>query len=98
MSEILVFHSHIEIYPYEKGECEQIENMMSKYDSVTHKKIPICYYIQNNILYLPRGTNTSLLEKLFKTIPIPVTKYDDYNKIKKVLVYLNQKVECRIML
>lgn len=91
MSEILVFHSHIEIYPYEKGECEQIENMMSKYDSVTHKKIPICYYIQNNILYLPRGTNTSLLEKLFKTIPIPVTKYDDYNKIKKGVGLLKPK-------
>ena len=30
MSEIRVFHSHIEVYPYEKGDCEDLERMMSK--------------------------------------------------------------------
>ena len=82
MSEIRVFHSHIEVYPYELGDCPEIERMMSKYDQVTHKRIPIGFYIQNDILYLPRGINTSLLEKWFNTVPVPVSKYDDFTKIK----------------
>ena len=82
MSEIRVFHTHIEVYPYEAGDCPEIEKMMSKYDTVTHKRITIGYYIQNNILYLPRGINTSLLEKWFNNVPVPVSKYDDYTKIK----------------
>ena len=82
MSEIRVFHTHIEVYPYEQGDCPEIEKMMSKYDSVTHKRIPIGFYIENNILYLPRGINTSLLEKWFNTAPVPISKYDDYTKIK----------------
>ena len=47
MAEIRVFHTHIEVYPYEAGDCPDIERMMSKYDTVTHKRIPICYFIQN---------------------------------------------------
>ena len=31
MSEVRIFHSHIEVYPYEKGECPTIEKMLSKY-------------------------------------------------------------------
>ena len=83
MAEIRVFHTHIEVYPYEAGDCPDIERMMSKYDTVTHKRIPICYFIQNNILYLPRGINVSILENFFKSTPVPVSKYDDYTKIKK---------------
>lgn len=83
MAEIRIFHTHIEVYPYEKGDCPEIEKMMSKYDSVTHSRIPIGYYIQNDILYLPRGVNVTLLQELFHTTPTPVTKPDTYNKIKK---------------
>lgn len=82
MSEIRVFHSHIEVYPYEKGDCEQLERMLSKWDAPTFTRIPIGYHIENNILYLPRGINTSLLENWFHATPIPMFKYDDYNKIK----------------
>lgn len=91
MAEIRIFHSHIEVYPYEKGECPQIERMLSKYDAVTHQVIPLCYFIQNNILYLPRGINTSMLEKFFNSIPIPVSKNDDYTKIKKGVANLPPK-------
>lgn len=83
MPEIRVFHTHIEVYPYEAGDCPEIERMMSKYDKITHKMIPMCYFIQNDILYLPRGINTSILQSHFRSVPVPVSKYDDYTKIKK---------------
>lgn len=82
MAEIRVFHTHIEVYPYEEGQCPEVEKMMSKYDQVTHQRIPVGYFVQNDILYLPRGINTSLLEGWFKSVPVPVSKYDDYTKIK----------------
>ena len=86
MSEVRVFHSHIEVYPYEIGDCPTIEKMMSKYVRMNDnygKYEPMAYYIENNILYLPRGMNTSLLEKHFHTSPVVVSKCDDYNKFKK---------------
>lgn len=83
MAEIRVFHSHIEIYPYNYGDCPRLEKMLSKFDNVTHKYIPIGYYIQSGILYIPRGINLSLLQSMFNTIPTIVNKCDDYTKIQK---------------
>ena len=83
MSDIRVFQSHIEVTPYKKGDYPTIERQMSKYDTVAHKDIPIGYYIENDTLYLPRGINISQLQLYFDTIPIPVTKCDDYGKFKK---------------
>ena len=83
MAEIRVFHSHIEIYPYTLGDKPQIEKTLSKYDNVTHRYIPIGYFIQNDILYLPRGMNLSLLQKTFNTIPTMISDCDPFVKIKK---------------
>ena len=79
---IKVYNTHIEVYPYNKGEVPQIEKAYSKWDNVTHRYIEIGFYISDNILYLPRGTSMSLLAKLFKTTPILVTKADSSEKIK----------------
>ena len=83
MATVRVFHTHIEVYPYELGDCPEIEYMMSKYDAVTHQRIPVGLYIKSDILYLPRGFNTMLLEKYFKTEITLVRKCDDYCKISK---------------
>lgn len=91
MAEIRVFHTHIEVYPYEAGQVPQIERMMSKYDPTTHKVIPIGYFIQNDILYLPRGFNTTILEREFHNTPTLVSKCDDYCKIKKGTAKLKPK-------
>lgn len=84
MAQIRVYHSHIEVFPYREGDQPVIEKRMSKYDKITHKYIPVCYYIENNILYLPRGANLLFLEKTFNTTPIMVTNYDNYSKIHNV--------------
>lgn len=83
MPEIRVFHTHIEVYPYQKGDRYDIEKLLSTYDPATHSLIPIGYYIQNDILYLPRGISTTLLADKFRASPTMVTKCDDYTKIKK---------------
>ena len=83
MATVRVFHTHIEVYPYEIGDCPELEYMMSKYDTITHKRIPVGYYIKSDILYLPRGFNTMLLEKFFNTEITMVRKCNDYSKISK---------------
>lgn len=83
MATIRIFHTHIEVYPYEKGEQPRLEKIFSTYDPITHAVLPIGYYILNDILYLPRGASTMMLAEMFQTSPEVVTKCDPYTKIKK---------------
>lgn len=80
---IKVYRSHIEVYPYIQGECLQIEKMYSKWDNVTHEYIRIGYFISEDTLYLPRGTNLSLLVQLFNATPILVNKSDPSYKLSR---------------
>ena len=80
---IRVYHSHIEVYPYTEGECLQIEKMYSKWDEVTHQYVRIAYFIYDNTLYLPRGTNLSQLAHLFNATPILINKSDPAHKLSK---------------
>ena len=91
MADVRVYHTHIEVTPYEKGDCPQIEKLMSKYDTVTHKSVPIAYYIEDNTLYLPRGISITLLEKYFGGIPAVVSQPDAYTRIKKGAALLKPK-------
>ena len=85
---IKVYHSHIEVYPYESGECSQIEKMYSKWDDVTHQYIRIGYYINEGILYLPRGTNLSQLATLFQATPTFVNKPNPSHKLSRPIELL----------
>ena len=83
MSEVLVFKTHIEVFPYEKGDCAQVEKMLSRYDSVAHRYIPIAYYIEGHVMYLPRGINLSILETYFHTTAEVIEDADPFYKITK---------------
>ena len=87
---INVYHTHIEIYPYEAGEVRRIENMFSIFDQVFYKMIPVAYYISDDRLYLPRGTNLHLLETIFGTTPTIITTSDPIKSIK-----INRTIEPR---
>ena len=80
MSEIRVFNSHIEVFPYKKGDAPNIEKMLSKYDTVSHKYVEIGFYIEDRILYLPRGVNLTLLKDTFNSIPTMVNIYDNFER------------------
>ena len=91
MAEIRVFHSHIEVFPYKEGDCPEIEKMMSVWDPKTFKRDKIGFYILNDVLYLPRGVNTALLERWFKTTPAPSSGCDKFGKFKTGVVKFKPK-------
>ena len=68
--DIKVYQTHTEISPYEINSVPKLEKMLSKYDAVRHKYIPIGYYYDNDskTLYLPKGVSTLLLQKFFGKI------------------------------
>lgn len=79
---ILVYNTHIEISPYEKGECEKLEKSLSTYHKQFHAYIPIAYYIQDGTLYIPRGYNLTKLEYFFNVIPSIQKRSDNSEKFK----------------
>ncbi len=81
--EITVFRTHIEIYPYKEGQCQQLERSLSTYDYVCHKWKRVAYYIQDNILYIPRGVSRSYLYRLFNVEPIDAPRFDPMKPMEK---------------
>ena len=80
---IYVYNTHIEVFPYERGENKSIEDFYSVYDPLFYKMNPVAYYVENNTLYLPRGTNVNLLERQFNTnLTAMIHESDPSKKIK----------------
>lgn len=78
---IRVYHTHIEISPYELGENERFERMLSIWIDAEYRFDPIGYHVHNNILYIPRGVDTYILQKEFNSTPFIVRKPDEYEII-----------------
>ena len=89
MKLINVFHTRIEISPYELGECRKLENMCSYYDPVRHTRVYVgCMYDEDKeTLIIPKGINQMLLHKLFDSIPtnipleVPPKHMSDFYKM-----------------
>lgn len=60
-----VYPTHIEIYPYKKGEVFSLEKALSSWLFKARHYKPFAYTIRNKILYVPRGINIELLERTF---------------------------------
>ena len=80
---INVYNTHIEIFPYKRGDVPQLEKMMSVYNKSSRHYEPMTYFIEDSVLYLPRGVSTFVLEKYFDVIPTVITHYDKYSHIKE---------------
>lgn len=91
MAELRVFHSHLELYPYEKGQCKPLEKMMSKWNGFTY--VPFGLYLQNGILYLPRGLNTSLIAQYTGARISMEMRYDSYKKLTRGVMKFPPKSE-----
>ena len=59
-----VFNTHMELYPYVKDDYKVIEDMYTSIDKFSQKEVPCGYLIENNKLYLPRGTSVSKIEHI----------------------------------
>lgn len=63
-----IFHTHIEVYPYTKGEFFELEKVLSRWVQVSKKYgqyRPVAYHIENGVLYIPKGINIEVLETQF---------------------------------
>ena len=79
---IRIYQTHIEVYPYSKGDSERLEKSLSIYNKAYYRWDAIAYYIANNTLYLPKGISLNLLQREFNSLPIPMPKTDEYANIK----------------
>ena len=64
--ELKVYNTHIEVLPYKKDSYPNIENQYTVTDSRSGNKKVLGYLIDKNILYLPRGTSISYLERILE--------------------------------
>jgi superfamily II DNA or RNA helicase len=81
---IRAYNTHIEVRPYSKGDCFAIEKKYSKWDKVTHQYIRVGYFIDEDTLYLPRGTSFNILSNYFHTIPEIINRSDPSIKIDPI--------------
>ena len=67
-SKIEVYNTHIEISDYEFGDCTKLENYFKVYEPVTHSYyyLGIYYDEDTKTLYLPKGIDIWLVEKLLQ--------------------------------
>ena len=77
---IRVYHTHIEVSPYEKGENESIERQLSVWIDAEYRFDPIGYYVYNNTLYIPRGFSIYILEKEFRSTAFVVKAPDKFDR------------------
>jgi superfamily II DNA or RNA helicase len=81
---IRVYHTHIEISPYTFGENEKLERQLSIWVDAEYRYDPYGYYIENDVLYIPRGYNTYFLEKNFNSTAFVVREADKHKNFRGV--------------
>lgn len=64
---INIYHTHIEISPYEPEQCHKLEKMLSKWDGIRFTSIPVAFFFneETKVLYIPRNINEYFLSKEF---------------------------------
>ena len=93
--QIRIYHTHIEVYPYQLGECETIEKQMSVWVEAEFRYEPLSYFVHDDTLYLPRGFNINILENHFNSTSFIIHKCDPISKVRgiKMLVPPRDKIQ-----
>lgn len=82
--QIRVYHTHIEVSPYQIGENEKLERILSIWIDAEYRFDPIAFHIEDDTLYIPRGINIFMLEREFQSTAFIVNTPDDYKTIRGV--------------
>lgn len=80
MKNIRVYHTHIEVEPYTKGENYTLERSLSVKNRITKQYIPLAFMVENDIMYLPRGVDINILKHQFRDSN--VTVYKEHDKVQ----------------
>ena len=87
-----VFNTHMELYPYVKDDYKVIEDMYTSIDKFSQKEVPCGYLIENNKLYLPRGTSVSKIEHI---VGLEANYIQDSDPIEKMSRQFNSLYDPR---
>lgn len=87
---IYAYNTHYELVNYDMGDCKGLENKLSVYDEVYHKRNYYSHYDEEErILYVPRGIDSHKLQELTGK---PIMGFRDtpsnYEKISFSMKYL----------
>ena len=78
-----VYNTHIEVYPYSKGDLPVIEHMYTAQDKFSGNDFPCGYLIDGGKLYLARGTSITRLEDIIGVKANYINKSDEYDDMSK---------------
>jgi len=76
-----VYNTHIELYPYTLGDYPLIEKWYTGIDKFSNAEFPCGYLIEDNKLYLPRGTSISHLESMTGGVVKFVKNVDSHERM-----------------
>lgn len=88
MAKIDIKHSSIVINDYTLGDCPQLENTFSLWDSVRHKKTlrVLHYNEETRQLFVPRGVDVFFIENLLDANARLVKEHDRCDKLPPILL------------
>ena len=64
IKKIYVYNTSIQVTPYKKDECFQLEKLFSIWDDLRKRYLPFLYTISGETLYLPKGCSSELIQSL----------------------------------
>ena len=88
-----VFSTHMEISPYFKGDNPLVEKMFSKCEKygIQQKWTPISFMVNEDTLYLPRGTSVNKMANIFSTSPTYVKADDCKSPLRRIEITGNPR-------
>lgn len=78
-----VYNTHMELYPYTKGDYPVIEDLYTAIDKFTGTEHPCGYIIDDGRLFLPRGTPVSKIEVICNTKANYINESDPYEEMSR---------------
>ena len=78
-----VYNTHIEVYPYSKGDLPVIEHMYTAQDKFSGNDFPCGYLIDGGKLYLARGTSVARLEDITGVRAKYIKESDPYEEMDR---------------
>lgn len=93
--EITIHQTHIEVSNYRAGDLEDVEIEMSRKNKARHCLEPIGYYVDESTdtLYLPRGYDLHILERMTRSQPREVSCEHPVVKLQDVTMTREPKDE-----
>ncbi len=73
-----VYNTHMELYPYVKGDLPIIENMFTAIDKFSGNEFPCGYMVDDGRLFLPKGAPVSKIERLCDLKANYIKESDEY--------------------